>query len=321
MDKTTALRSIGYDLVEYIQKKVVLDFDNARQAPVSFVFGGDKHRVGEVLGRFRTGMEFPPNAYLLKVENGQVFFVYFHYYGFDRRSVLHEGNWILGFRIFCDHELMALYREERRMLLNMALKRIVDFHGHLCPDLAIGCKFCEYAGKLLRTDGESNGVISVLAENGTSALDAIQIMLGATVGNQRLRIVDYGKHGYTLWRKNDKSGFRLSLKELRYGDEEEYEGLERKIMADRAVFEDVVRFQALQDDRVKLLLGMGPESVFSVEIVEPNSDAFETPSVLLTCISCGEAVLKSRAISREGEVYCMHCFKNMKTGCALYRLH
>jgi formylmethanofuran dehydrogenase subunit E-like metal-binding protein len=35
------------------------------------------------------------------------------------------------------------------MIVNMALKRIADFHGHVCPDLVLGSKFCEYIQKLL----------------------------------------------------------------------------------------------------------------------------------------------------------------------------
>ncbi len=100
------------------------------------------------------------------------------------------------------------------MLLNMALKPIVDFHGHLCPDLVPGCKLSEYARRLLCPDGECNGGFSVVAENSTSALDAIQIMLGTTVGNQRFQVLDYGKHGYTLFSKNADSGFRASLKAI-----------------------------------------------------------------------------------------------------------
>jgi formylmethanofuran dehydrogenase subunit E len=44
----------------------------------------------------------------------------------------------------------------------------------------------------------ANGIAAIIAENSTSALDAIQIMLGATLGNQRLKVMDLGKHNYTV---------------------------------------------------------------------------------------------------------------------------
>lgn len=69
MDKSEALRSIRYDLVEYIQKKVCVGFDHARQAPVCFTFGGTLHVVDDVLVRFRTQSWQPINAYLMQVKN------------------------------------------------------------------------------------------------------------------------------------------------------------------------------------------------------------------------------------------------------------
>ena len=90
------------------------------------------------------------------------------------------------------------------MLLNMTLKRVVDFHGHLCPDLVIGRKFCQYVQKLISENESLGGGLSIIAENCTSALDSIQILLGASVGNQRLQILDFGKHNYTwLTRSTD----------------------------------------------------------------------------------------------------------------------
>jgi formylmethanofuran dehydrogenase subunit E len=38
MDRAEALRSIRYDLLEYIQKRVSVDFDNVMQMPVCFTF-------------------------------------------------------------------------------------------------------------------------------------------------------------------------------------------------------------------------------------------------------------------------------------------
>ena len=112
-----------------------------------------------------------------------------------------EGCWVLSFRVLSDRELMTLYREERQMVVNMAVKRVVDFHGHLCPELVIGMKACEYALQLLFQGKQPTERISVVAENCTSALDAFQVLLGVTVGNQALKVFDFGKHNYTFSRK------------------------------------------------------------------------------------------------------------------------
>ena len=149
MDSVVALRSIRYDLLDYIQKKVPVDFHTALQRPVRFIHERRRYRVTDILGRYRTRADRDINGYLVQTDNGQVFFLYF-----DPNENLsgrrwYAGHWVLSFRILEDLELMALYREDRKMLLNVALKRIVDFHGHLCPDLVIGAKVCHYVQTLV----------------------------------------------------------------------------------------------------------------------------------------------------------------------------
>ena len=99
MDRSEALRSIRYDLVEYIQKKVKVDFDNSTHSPTSFRFGGKSYMVEEVLGRFRTQRQCPQNAYLMQVGENKVFFLYFHFFDWDQSRFLHQGYWVLCFRI------------------------------------------------------------------------------------------------------------------------------------------------------------------------------------------------------------------------------
>ncbi len=317
MNKTEALRSIHYDLLEYIQRKVRVEFDYARQMPVSFTVGGKKHVVDEVVGRFKTRREYPVNAFLVQANSDEVFFLYFHYYGFDPHRSLHAGNWVLSFRILNDNELMAFYREDRKMLINMTLKRVVDFHGHLCPDLAIGGKVCEYVQKLFSPSSEPDGGLAIIAENSTSALDAIQVLLGVSVGNQRLHIIDFGKHNYMVFFKNTGNGFKLSLKRQQYGDEEEYNRIESRILNNEATFDEVTQFQSFLDDRVKHLLNLPPEGLFKVEPYrEPAQHHAEIASVYLTCTCCGEQVLKSHINAYRGQIYCIPCFQRMNIGYA-----
>jgi formylmethanofuran dehydrogenase subunit E len=320
MDRVEALRSIQYGLLEYIQKKVSVDFDNARQRPVSFTFGRNTRVVGEVLGRFRTRKADPVNAFLVCSCEDEAYFIYFHSCDPDQHGAFHEGYWVLCFRILSDHELMALYREDRKMLLNITLKRVVDFHGHLCPDLVLGGKLCEYVQKLLSSNGELDGGFSIIAENCTSALDAIQILLGVTVGNQRLQVMDFGKHCYTVLSRNAENCFKLSLRQQHYGDEDKYNGLEQK-MNNQATLEEVVQFQKLLDCRSKRLLGLPPDELFEVDCIEQDQRSVETASVYLTCCKCGQQVLKSRKIDYRGEPYCIPCFQRINLGHKDRNLH
>jgi formylmethanofuran dehydrogenase subunit E len=127
--------------------------------------------------------------------------------------------------------------------------------------------------------------------------------------------MDFGKHNYTLLSKKAEIGFRLSLKEQHFGDEKEYRELEQKIMNNQVIMEDVVQFQKLLDDRVKYLLGLVPEDIFSVKHVESVPPPFETANTFLQCCMCGELVLKSRTIDYQDATYCIPCFRQITKSC------
>jgi formylmethanofuran dehydrogenase subunit E len=320
MDKTEAFRSIQYDLLEYIQKRVWVDFDNAMQNPVGFYFKGEKYVVHEVLGRFRTHAKHHINAFLVNANDDEVYFLYFQLCNMDQRVALNPGFWVLSFRIFNDRELMSFYREDRKMLVNMTLKRVIDFHGHLCPDLVLGGKACEYVQKLFSENKDLEAGVTIIAENCTSALDAIQILLGATVGNQRLQVMDFGKHNYMFLFKTGHNSIKLSLRRQHYGDEDEYRTLEQKIMKDQVTLEEVVDFQKILDSRVKQLLTLLPEDLFDIELIEPIQQPTETATIYLSCSKCGQQVLRSRTINYKDEIYCIPCFQRNNTGCMYHSL-
>ncbi|WDN88695.1 formylmethanofuran dehydrogenase subunit E [Desulfosarcina sp. BuS5] len=316
MDAAEALRSIRFDLLEYIQEKVIVDFDNDGRLPVEFARKRKKHNINKVIGFFRTRSNLPINAFLVKTGDEEVYFLYFHFMDSISRSPFNIGCWVLSFRILHDHELMALYRRERKMLLNMTLKRVVDFHGHLCPELVVGAKVSEYAQKLLPGRG-----FSLIAENSTSAIDAIQILLGITIGNQRLKVMDFGKHNYTFTLKDKQKAFMLSLKKLRYNDGDEYRILSNKIRSSEATIDEVVDFQRLLDHRSRTLLELNFDELFDLNEVEWKKAFAEMPSLYCTCLSCGQEVLADFAVEYHDNLYCMRCFQQINTGCARCSLH
>jgi formylmethanofuran dehydrogenase subunit E len=319
MNAAEALRSIRYDWLSYIQERVRVDFDNARQAPVHFTHRGQGRSVQEVLGRFRIRDELAFHGFLVEADDEEVYFLYFHKMDSNRRTK--EGYWVLGFRILSDRELMAFYREDRKMLVDMTVKRVVNFHGHLCPELAIGIKACEYARRLLFNGGEVSGRISVYAENCTSALDALQVLLGVTLGNQCLKVLDFGKHNYTFSARNSDQGFTLRLKRFSFGDEQEYGTLEEKIAHQQISLDEVVRFQELLDGRVSKLLSTSPEDLFDVVVADQPLETIETPATYLSCASCGEQVLREHAVEHRGKHYCAPCIRLLRHPTVKQNLH
>ena len=155
MNASEALRSIRYDLLSYIQERVQVDFDNVSKLPLHFFYRTQRYKVREVFGHFRVREDDFSNGFLLRANDEEIYFLYFH--KFMPGHVFSEGYWVLSFRVLSDGELMTLYRKERQMFVNMTVKTVVGFHGHLCPELVIGMKACEYALQLLFRGGAANG--------------------------------------------------------------------------------------------------------------------------------------------------------------------
>jgi len=320
MDRSEALRSIRYDLFEYIQKKVTVDFDNSSQSPDSFTLNGETRLINEVLCSFQLDSEKNINAFLIGTDDGEVYLIYFNVVSQYPWKGLSAGFWVLNLRILKDNELMTLYREDRKMLINITLNRVVNFHGHMCPDLILGGKVCEYAQKLLEDKNEFKKGLSIIAENCTSALDAIQVLLGTTIGNQRLKVIDYGKHNYTILYDKGRKGLKFSLRTINYQDEDEYRRLAEKAANNQASLNDVLQFQKLLDDRTRYLLGLSPEDIFDMEDTGTADPLLEKADHYIACFKCGQQVLKSRIVSHQDKDYCMPCFQRINLGNFYYNL-
>ena len=315
MDAVEALRSIRFDLLEHIQEKVIVDLDNDDRLPFEFTRKSKKHNINEVLGHFKTRSNWPINAFLVETDDKEVYFLYFHFLNSYPEGSVNAGCWVLSFRVLNDRELMAFYREDRKMLLNMTLKRVVDFHGHICPELVIGARVCDYAQKFL-----PDGGFSLIAENCTSAIDAVQVLLGVTFGNQRLKIMDFGKHNYTFLLKDKRKAFMLSLKKLRYGDEDEYRTLSGKIRSLEATIDEVVNFQRILDHRSKTLLKLNLEAMFDLKEMEYKDVFTEMPTIYCACCICDQEVLTDFAVEYHDNIYCIPCFQRINTGCIRHNL-
>ena len=143
------LRSIGNKEMEIIQRRVRVNYDNRLQSPLSFSYQNKEHRVTGLLGRFRGDLSPKDTTYLIMTHGGDVYLLCLHFQDPSPGSFLSPCHWILSFRVLRDEDLMFFFREERKMLVNMELKRVADFHGHICPDLVIGCKVHELAIDIL----------------------------------------------------------------------------------------------------------------------------------------------------------------------------
>ena len=73
------------------------------------------------------------------------------------------------------------------------LKKCVEFHGHLCPGLIYGYMVSKAAMDLLQLSRSRDEEVVAISENDSCAVDALQILLGTSIGKGNLILKDYGK--------------------------------------------------------------------------------------------------------------------------------
>ena len=86
------------------------------------------------------------------------------------------------------------------------------FHGHVCGGLTIGYKASLYAIKLLNLEFSEDEQVVCIAENDACGVDAIQVMLGCSVGKGNLLFHIVGKQAFSFYNRKTKKSVRLVLK-------------------------------------------------------------------------------------------------------------
>ncbi len=297
LTRPAILRQIAADQVEPIQEIVDVEYDNALQTPLSFRRHGVRFEILELLGAFREQHDSPSVLYLVRAGDQ----VYALCAEIPKPSPLRaRGRWVLRFHV--------REPQEEPVLVDFQLKRIADFHGHLCPELVIGYRACQCALSRLNLELLAAPGLRVLVENTTSAVDAIQHMTGCTTGNGRLVVQDNGKHVYTFI-DGDGEGVRLSLKPNWMLFDPEFLALEAQIQAEQATLWEVARYQALLDERIVTLQHLDETELFDIQPVSAAWPSDRITSALVPCSRCGELTAPTHLVIIGGRQVCLACAK------------
>jgi formylmethanofuran dehydrogenase subunit E len=296
LTKEAVFRQIDADRVEPIQQLVAVDYDNTIQMPVSFRYRDHHYEVTELIGSFRESSHDPSVLYLVRARQG-VYALYQDLIELES-PFLWRGQWVLHFKV--EEE------KETAMLVDVKLKRAANFHGHLCPDLVIGHRAGQTALARLTLELMYWSNLRVIVENTTSAVDAVQQLIGCTLGNRRLLLYDYGKHVYTfVYGKGE--GLRLSLRPEALPESSQFLALEERIQTERATMLEMARYQALLDERIAALLAVPADMLFSAQRTAVEWPEGPLTSALVLCDGCGEPVVKTHLVLRDGRHLCRSC--------------
>ena len=88
----------------------------------------------------------------------------------------------------------------------------VAFHGHGCGGLTIGYKASLYAAQLLDLEFSDDEQVVCITENDACGVDAVQVMLGCSIGKGNLLFHMRGKQAFSFYNRKTGKSVRLVLK-------------------------------------------------------------------------------------------------------------
>ncbi len=168
------------------------------------------------------------------------------------------------------------------------LQRAIDFHGHLCPGLAIGYRAALAAARALGLSRSADEELVAVVENDSCSVDAFQVLLSTTFGKGNLKWLDHGKQVFTVTDRRQNRAVRVAF----VGDH---------LRAKRA------DGSTDRDNFLAALLQSSESAILKVEEVPPAPPDLARIEPSLTCARCGEGVQESRSVKAGGRVFCRPC--------------
>ena len=167
--------------------------------------------------------------------------------------------------------------------MDISFEEVADFHGHVCPGLAIGYVMSRAGLKALADARSEDEEIVAVVENDACGVDAVQYLTGCTFGKGNLIFQDYGKQAYTFYHRASGKAVRVTPLPRENPPEE------------------------TREERVRWLLSAPLEDVAAATSVDVPAPDYARIRGSVDCAFCGERVMETRARIREGKVSCIPC--------------
>ena len=163
-------------------------------------------------------------------------------------------------------------------------KDCVAFHGHECVGLTIGYKASLLAAQLLELEFSQDEQVVCIAENDACGVDAIQGMLGCSLGKGNLLFHMRGKSAYSFYSRKTGKSVRLVMKAGPQGMTKEESFAYYQAIDPREMFD-------IKDTTIRL-----PE----------KARLFDS----YTCECCGETAGANWIRLSGGKKLCLDCYEN-----------
>lgn len=186
------------------------------------------------------------------------------------------------------------------------LRDVIQFHGHLCPGLALGYRVARAAMRELGAGRPQDEELVAVVENDSCAVDAIQFITGCTFGKGNLIFRDYGKHVYTFYNRRTGKAVRISEDYKGFDGDKRFPDLKKRQEAGEDVSREV---QAYKMEKAAAILKADENEIFSITHVSSRPPEEARIRASVRCTMCGEKFMESRGRVRNGAIVCIPCYE------------
>ncbi len=184
-----------------------------------------------------------------------------------------------------------------------------DFHGHMCPGLAVGIRAAEIALARIGKHASDEQIVAIV-ETDMCAVDAIQFVTGCTFGKGNLIHHDYGKNAFTFIRRSDNKAIRILTKPAAWDDpDDEHARLSTKVRSGAATSEEAARFHKSHLAKARQILDAPSEQLFSINETTITAPKKARIYASIKCVECNEMVMETRLRKFGGRDLCIPCFE------------
>jgi len=173
-------------------------------------------------------------------------------------------------------------------MVNEKWEKAKAFHGHECPGLAIGVKACEAAQEKMGAGSSIDEELVCVTENDSCSVDAVQALLGCTIGKGNLIYRGTGKQAFTFINRDTGNAMRFYFKHKNNGmGREQYQGY---------------------------LLGAPVDELFDYKGVDAAEPEYARLFASVQCEVCAESAPEHKIRVQGGQRVCMDCFCDYDRG-------
>jgi len=172
-----------------------------------------------------------------------------------------------------------------------AFTSVLEFHGHLCLDIAMGYRVANAALDQLAKLGIDKKALVATVEGDTCAVDAVQAVTGCTFGKRNLVPRLIGKPAYTWQHMASGEGVRIYVHYWdRFDADGQFRATMRQAKDGKLSDTDAAAFDAEHDRLIRHILAAPAAELFYITPVDTAPPAKSGGFSAAPCAACNEYV-------------------------------